>query len=513
MYFDLLPALPDVLGLANLLALVVGVIAGIVVGAMPGLSATMAISVLVPFTFGLEPLVALGLMAGIYNGAMYGGAIPAILLRIPGTPAAVATTFDGYPMAQKGQGGFALQVAVVSSAIGGIASAFALMLLAPPLSKVTLLFGPAEVFWVAVFALSSIIFLLGGNVVKGLISACFGVFVSVVGSDPIFGNDRYTFGQLELLDGISIVILLVGLYALPPVIDLLESPLKTEGDASDKLGTEPIWRSLPKMFRFWKTWIRSSLIGIWIGILPGAGGSMAAFMAYNEARRTSKTPETWGNGEPEGVAASETANNADTAAALIPALTLGIPGTAVAAVMLGGLLIHGLQPGPMLFRDNPDIVFGFMWQFLFGAILLILLGGSLATNSFAKLLKLPRPLLGSVIIVLMLIGVYSIHGRMFDVYLMLGFGAVGYVMDKLEFPMPPVVLGLILGAFAEENLRLALRIGRGDWTVLFANTTSLILVALTIAVIVGPFAKRRFLDSRRKKEFDSELGDKTGMEE
>ncbi|WP_108260272.1 tripartite tricarboxylate transporter permease [Mangrovicoccus ximenensis] len=490
MYSDLLHSLPDVLGLANLAAIVIGVIAGIVVGAMPGLSATMAISVLVPFTFGLEPLVALGLMAGIYNGAMYGGAIPAVLLRIPGTPAAVATSFDGYPMAQKGEGGFALQVAVVSSSIGGIASALALMLLAPPLSKVTLLFGPAEVFWVAVFGLCSIIFLLGGNPVKGLVSACFGVFVSVVGSDPILGTDRFTFGKLELLDGVNIVILLVGLYALPPVIDLLETPLKTE-QKSGKLGTEPIWKALPRMTGFWMTWLRSSLIGIWIGILPGAGGSMAAFMSYNEARRASKTPETWGKGEPEGVAAAETANNADTASALIPALTLGIPGTAVAAVMLGGLLIHGLQPGPMLFRDNPDVVFGFMWQFLFGAILLVFLGGSLATNSFARLLNLPRPLLGSVIIVLMLIGVYSIHSRMFDVYLMLGFGAIGYVMDKLKFPLPPVVLGLILGAFAEENLRLALRIGRGDWGVLFANTTSLILVALTVAVVVGPLVKRR----------------------
>jgi putative tricarboxylic transport membrane protein len=435
-------------------------------------------------------------MAGIYNGAMYGGAIPAVLLRIPGTPAAVATTFDGYPMAQKGEGGFALQVAVVSSSIGGIASAFALMLLAPPLSKVTLLFGPSEVFWVAVFGLASIIFLLGGNPIKGLISACFGVFVSVIGSDPIYGNDRYTFGQLEMLDGIHIVILLVGLYALPPVIDLLETPLKT-GVNSSNLGTEPIWKAIPRMKGYWKTWLRGSFIGIWIGILPGAGGSMAAFMSYNEARRASKTPETWGEGEPEGVAAAETANNADTASALIPALTLGIPGTAVAAVMLGGLLVHGLQPGPMLFRDNPDVVFGFMWQFLFGAILLVLLGGSLATNSFARLLNLPRPLLGSVIIVLMLIGVYSIHGRMFDVYLMLGFGAVGWVMDKLKFPLPPVVLGLILGGFAEENLRLALRIGRGDPLVLLQNTTSLVLVALTIAVIIGPTIKQRLAASRK----------------
>jgi len=496
MYSDLLHALPNVLEWTNFAAVVIGVIAGIIVGAMPGLSATMAISVLVPFTFGLEPLVALGLMAGIYNGAMYGGAIPAVLLRIPGTPAAVATTFDGYPMAQKGEGGFALQVAVISSAIGGIASAFALMLLAPPLSKVTLLFGPSEVFWVAVFGLASIIFLLGGNPVKGLISAFFGVFVSVIGSDPIYGNDRFTFGQLEILDGIHIVILLVGLYALPPVIDLLETPLKTGVDNS-KLGTESIWKALPRMKGYWKTWLRGSAIGIWIGILPGAGGSMAAFMSYNEARRSSTNPDAWGEGEPEGVAAAEVANNADTASALIPALTMGLPGTAVAAVMLGGLLVHGLQPGPMLFRENPDIVFGFMWQFLFGAILLVLLGGSLATNSFAHLLNLPRPLLGSVIIVLMLIGVYSIHGRMFDVYLMLGFGAIGWVMDRLKFPLPPVVLGLILGGFAEENLRLALRIGRGDPMILFQNTTSLILVVLTIAVVIGPTLKKRFINSRK----------------
>jgi putative tricarboxylic transport membrane protein len=227
-----------------------------------------------------------------------------------------------------------------------------------------------------------------------------------------------------------------------------------------------------------------------VGILPGAGGSMAAFLSYNEARRASKNPDDWGKGEPEGVAAAETANNADTASAMIPALTLGIPGTSVAAVMLGGLLIHGLQPGPLLFRDNPDLVFGFMWQFLFAAILLIFLGGSLATNSFAQVLRIPRPLLGAIIIALVFIGVYSINGRMFDVYLTLGFGLVGYFMDKLRFPLPPVVLGLILGSFAEENLRLALRIGRGDPSALWQNTTSQVIIAITFAVVVGPIILR-----------------------
>jgi putative tricarboxylic transport membrane protein len=490
MYEMLIMALPGVLQPENFLAIVFGVLAGICVGAMPGLSATMAISVLIPFTFGLDPLVALGLMAGIYNGAMYGGAIPAVLLKIPGTPAAVATTFDGFPMAQQGRGGEALQVAVVSSAIGGIASALSLMLLAPPLAQVTLLFGPAEMFWIAVVGLLSIVFLLGGNLVKGLVAACFGILVSLVGTDTVNGTDRFTFGFFELLDGIHIVVLLVGLYAMPPVVDLLQTQLDTSQFKYDKDQTESIWVAIPKMLRFWKTWIKSSLIGIWIGILPGAGGSMAAFLSYNEAKRNSKNPDDWGKGEPEGVAAAETSNNADTASALIPALTLGIPGTAVAAIMLGGLLIHGLQPGPMLFRESPDIVFGFMWQFLFGAILLIFLGGSLATNSFAQLLKLPRPLLGSLIVVLMFIGVYSINERMFDVYLMLIFGAIGIAFDKLKFPLPPVVLGLILGSFAEENLRLALTIGLGDWAILTKSNTSLVLISLVVLVVMTPLIKK-----------------------
>lgn len=490
MYASLMDALPAVLSLGNFAAVVIGVVAGICIGALPGLSATMAISVLIPFTFGMDPLIALGMMVGIYNGAMYGGSIPAVLLRIPGTPAAVATSFDGYPMAQQGKGGYALQVSVVSSAIGGIASAIVLMLLAPPLAKVTLLFGPSEVFWVAVFGLSAIVFLLGGDVLKGLMSACFGVFVSLVGLDSISGYDRYTFGHLELLDGINIVVLLVGLYAIPPAIALLEEVLDVDTSKATKLNTTSLWKAIPSMMRFWKTWLRSSVIGVFVGILPGAGGSMAAFLSYNEARRASSNPDDWGKGEPEGVAASETSNNADTASALIPALTLGIPGTAVAAVMLGGLLIHGLQPGPMLFRDNPDIVFGFMWQFLFAAILLIVLGGALATNSFAQVLRLPRPLLGAFIITLVLVGVYSINGRMFDVYLMLGFGLVGYFMDKLKFPLPPVVLGLILGGFAEQNLRLALRIGGGEWSALAASTTSKIIIAMILLVVLMPLISR-----------------------
>lgn len=499
MYQDLFHALPLILDWQNFLAIVLGVVSGILVGAMPGLSATMAISLLIPFTFGMSPLVALGMMAGIYNGAMYGGSIPAVLLRIPGTPAAVATTFDGYPMAQAGRGGFALQVSVVSSAIGGIASALALMLIAPPLASVTLLFGPAEIFWVAVLGLGSIVFLLGSDLLKGLISAVIGVLLSLVGADSITGYDRFTFGHLQLFDGINVIVLLVGLYALPPAIGLLENAALDLGAGARSLGRGGVLSSIPKLLGYWKTWLRGSVIGIFVGILPGAGGSMGAFLSYDAARRASKNPEHWGNGEPEGVAASETANNADTAAAMIPALTLGIPGTPVAAIVLGGLLVQGMQPGPMLFHDHPDVVFGFMWQFLFSAILLMVLGGSLATNAFSRVLRLPRPFLGPIIFALMVVGVYSVNQEMFDVYLMLGFGVLGYFMEKLHFPLPPVVLGLILGGYAEENLRLALRISGGHWSGLYTHPISQGLIFLLALVVFGPFIKRaitRFVRAR-----------------
>jgi putative tricarboxylic transport membrane protein len=283
-------------------------------------------------------------------------------------------------------------------------------------------------------------------------------------------------------------------------VGLLEEPKDIDASNATRLSTGSIWSAIPGMLGYWKTWLRSAIIGIFVGILPGAGGSMAAFLSWNEARRASSNPDEWGHGEPEGVAAAETANNADTASAMIPALTLGIPGTAVAAVMLGGLLIHGLQPGPMLFRSNPEIVFGFMWQFLFAAILLIFLGGSLATNSFAQVLRLPRPILGAIIIALVFIGVYSINGRMFDVYLTLGFGVIGYFMEKLKFPLPPVVLGLILGKFAEENLRLALRIGRGDWSVLWSSTTSLIIIGLTLIVVLMPILRQQVAKRRAARQ-------------
>ena len=488
MFEPLLHALPYVFQPANLFAMVSGVVLGIAIGALPGLSATMGIAVLIPLTFGLDPLVGLGMMAGIYNGAMYGGAIPAVLLRIPGTPASIVTTFDGYPMAQKGEAGRALQIAVVSSAIGGMVSAVVLMTLAPPLARVTLAFGPAEYFWVGIFGLSAIAVFVGKNPIKGVLSACIGLLIGCIGIDTITGAQRFTFGNINLYDGFNIVVLLTGLYAIPPAIAMAEEAVKT-GISRDKLRVKSSHGMFDDWRRLWKTWTRSSIIGVIVGLLPGAGGNIAAFLSYNEAKRASKTPDEFGEGSPEGVAAGECGNNADNSAALVPALTLGVPGSSVAAVILGGLLIHGLRPGPALFRDYPDVVYGFMIQMFVTSALLMFIGGIIGTRVFIHVLRLPRVLLVPLIAGLTAVGVYSINNSMFDLYMMLGFGLLGYAMERLDFPLAPAVLGLILGPMAEENMRLALLISQNDWLVFVTRPISVTIAVLTLLVLAFPIIR------------------------
>ncbi|MBC6717902.1 MULTISPECIES: tripartite tricarboxylate transporter permease [Aurantimonas] len=488
MFEPLLHALPYVFQPANLFAMVAGVVLGIAIGALPGLSATMGIAVLIPLTFGLDPLVGLGMMAGIYNGAMYGGAIPAVLLRIPGTPASIVTTFDGYPMAQKGEAGRALQIAVVSSAIGGMVSAVVLMTLAPPLARVTLAFGPAEYFWVGIFGLSAIAVFVGKNPIKGVLSACIGLLIGCIGIDTITGAQRFTFGNINLYDGFNIVVLLTGLYAIPPAIAMAEEAVKT-GISRDKLRVKSSHGMFDDWRRLWKTWTRSSIIGVIVGLLPGAGGNIAAFLSYNEAKRASKTPDEFGEGSPEGVAAGECGNNADNSAALVPALTLGVPGSSVAAVILGGLLIHGLRPGPALFRDYPDVVYGFMIQMFVTSALLMFIGGIIGTRVFIHVLRLPRVLLVPLIAGLTAVGVYSINNSMFDLYMMLGFGLLGYAMERLDFPLAPAVLGLILGPMAEENMRLALLISQNDWLVFVTRPISVTIAVLTLLVLAFPIIR------------------------
>ncbi len=479
-------AVPAILDPYVILAMIVGTAVGIAVGALPGLSATMGIAVLIPLTFTMPPLVALAMIAGIYNGSMYGGSIPAILLRIPGTPAGIATVFDGHEMAKQGKARLALDISLASSSIGSAVSAVALLLVAPLLALVALQFSPANYFWLAVFGLTAVSVLLAGTPAKGYLSAALGLCIGMVGIDGISGNERFTFGTLEFLSGIHIIVLLTGLYAIPPAIDLLMGRNAIETGKLD-LGESSKgfkWSSLVP------TWIRASGIGMVVGLIPALGGNIAALMAWNEERRYSKNKDNWGKGEPAGLAAPECANNADTAATLIPALTLGIPGNAVAAVILGALLVHGLRPGPELFRDNATTVYGFMLSMLITAGMMFIIG-KFGARAYVNVLRMPAKLLGPMILALTVVGVYAIHNSMFEVILMLIFGLLGFVMERLSIPTAPAVLAVILGPIAEENLRRALLISRDDVSILFKGPISLVLIGLVVIAIATPWLTKR----------------------
>ncbi|MEO1092180.1 MAG: tripartite tricarboxylate transporter permease [Pseudomonadota bacterium] len=461
---------------------------GVFIGALPGLNPVMAIALLLPLTYSMEPLVALAMVAGIYNGSMYGGAIPAILLRIPGTPAAIATTFDGYPMAQAGQASKALKIACWSSAIGAASSAVALMTIGPILARGTLFFGPAEYFWIAMFGMASIGVMVGKDAVKGLMASVLGLLLGTVGLDQLSGAARYTFDQVWLLSGLDLIVVLVGLYALPPVLQLAEKA-DLKGLSASALRLDRIRISWSEIRSFVPTWGRSSLIGIGVGILPGAGGNIAAFLSYNAAKNASKDPDTFGKGNPVGVAAAECGNNADNAASMIPALTLGIPGNVVAALVLGALLIHGLQPGPQLFHQAPHLVGGFMLQMLLTAFLILAVGGAAATRVFAQVQRLPGVMLVPTILVLMAVGVYVINGRVIDLWVMFAAGLVGYLLEKVDVPLAPIVLGMILGPMAEQSVRRALLISRGDPADLVTSPISAVIALGTLAMILWPMVR------------------------
>lgn len=487
MWENILAALPLLFSPPVLLSMAAGTTIGVFIGALPGLSATMGIAVLIPLTFTMEPLVALGMMAGIYNGAMYGGAIPAILLRIPGTPAGIATVFDGHPMAQKGRGLEAMKIALTSSAIGGSISALALLLLSPPLAAIALKFGPVEVFWLAIFGLAAIAVLLSDAPIKGLISACLGLIIGMVGIDSMSGNERFTLDIMELTGGINILVLLTGLYAIPPALTLAqEATLIKKGTGKDKLGH--IEGSIP-WTRLLPTWARSSVIGVIIGIIPGTGGNLAAMLSWNEARRAARDKSRFGQGAPEGVAAAECANNADNAASLIPALTLGIPGSTVSAVILGGLLVHGMLPGPELFTRSAPVTYGFILAMLVTSVMLFVIG-RLGARVFINVMYMPPLLLAPIIIALTTIGVFAINNSIFDVWLMLLFGLFGWGLERLKVPLAPAVLAVILGPIAEANLRRALLIGGQDIGILFSSTIAMVMVGAIALTILSPLIRK-----------------------
>ncbi len=471
-----------------------GVLWGILGGALPGISPSIAMALLLPFTFGLEPTNAIILLASVYVGAEYGGSIPAILIKTPGTNSAAATTLDGYEMAKQGRAGEALGISLVSGLIGGLFGLMVLVLATEPLAELALAFTAPAYFSLGIFGLSVIAGLSGGSLLKGLIAAAIGLGVAMIGTDPMSGTPRFTAESPELLAGIKPILAMVGLFAVTEMLVQISEPswdtIKKEVNRL-KL---PSW-SLSK--RLIKPQFIGSVVGTVEGVTPGAGGTIAAFMSYSEAKRWSKHPEEFGKGSPEGVAAPECANNVVTSTALVPLLSLGIPGSNSAAILLGGFMIHGLQPGPLLLEKNPEVVYGLFSGLLVANIAMFVLGLIILTPCI-WLVNRPKPVLIAIILALVMSGVYSIHQSVFDLGIVLAFGVLGYFMRMFAIPVLPLVLGLVLGFLVESNYRRSLLISGGDHAIFLQDKISLLLLLLAAGLTAYTFFKE-FKSSRKAK--------------
>ncbi len=485
----LLTGLGNALEPSVLLMIVIGVVVGIVVGALPGLTATMGVAVLLPLTFGMEPLPALLLLTGVYFGGIYGGSIPAILLRTPGTPAAAATALDGYEMAKKDEAGRALFISVVCSVIGGMISVILLILVAPQIAKVALQFASPEKFALAVFGLSIIASISGSSILKGIISGCFGLVIAMVGLDPVSGYPRFTLGFFQMSSGFSLIPVLVGLFAAAEAFRSTEDDNEIKKMAV-KMGH--IFKNLKEVFTMWVNIIRSALIGFFIGVIPGAGADIAAYVSYNEAKRWTRNKSVeFGKGNPAGVAAPEAATNGLTAGAFVPLITLGIPGDAVAAVMLGALIIQGIKPGPQIFQTNGELMYS-LFSGMVVAYILVLIFGLLGIRYFMKVLSIPRPLLIPIILTLCVVGSFAVNNNFFDVVVMFVAGIIGYILIKLDFPISPIILALILGPMAENELRRSLLLSDGSFMIFLQSPIALILLIIAILSLVSPMVKNAY---------------------
>lgn len=478
MIFDnILLGLTNVLTISSLVAITIGTGLGLFVGAMPGLSATMAIALLLPITFGMDPATGISMLASLYMGAMYGGSIAAILIKTPGTPAAAATTLDGYPMSQQGKAGKALGISLVSSLIGGILSSLALLTIAPILGNFALQFGPVELFAVAVLGITIIGSLSQGSTILGLLSGVIGLLLALVGMDPITGSPRFTFGSIYLFSGVPYIIALIGLFSIPQAMRLIEKDqeaAKVISSVKDKM--LPTWKEFKRIL---PNTIRSSAIGIVTGLIPGTGGDTACWFAYNESKRFSKKKEEFGKGSIEGLSAAESANNAVVGGALIPTITLGIPGSSATAIIMGGLMIHGIMPGPTLMTEHAGITYTLIWALMFANIAMFILG-LLFTRVAINVTKISNKVLAPIIVILCTIGSFAINNSMFDVFLMFAFGILGYFMDKIKMPTAPMVVGMILGQMLDTSLHQSLLISQGSWMIFFKNPISAVLLFIAL---------------------------------
>ncbi len=479
------------------LYMLIGVVSGICIGALPGLTATMGVALLLPMTFGMDAAQGILMLLGIYVGAIYGGSISAVLLHTPGTPASAATAIDGYALAQKGEAGRALGAATVASYIGGLVSVGCLILISPQLAKLALEFSSAEFFLLAVFGLCIIGNISGNSIAKGLMCGCLGILVATIGIDSVTSYARFVPGNsYNFLGGISYIPIMIGLFAMSQAFETVED-IFSEDKVQAKLNRVlPTKEDFKKIIRIAPV---TGLIGTFIGIIPGAGADIGSFVGYNVARALAKNPEEFGKGSVEAISGPEGGNNGVTGGAMIPMLTLGVPGDAVTAIMIGALTIQGLTPGPMLFEQNKVLVYTiFIGMFIANTLMLICgLGG---IRFFTKVLSVPKVILTPIIFVLCVVGSYAMKNSMFDVYVMLVAGVIGYFMAKVKIPSSPAILGLILGPMAEKNFRTALLKSSGDASVFFSTPICWFFLFLICVSLFGAPIKNMVTKAIKKKK-------------
>lgn len=470
----------------NIMWVTLGGVLGTIIGMLPGLGPATGVAILLPLTFTMGPVAALITMGGVYYGAMYGGSRASILINTPGDGAAVAATFDGYPMALQGRAEQALAISAIASFIGGTVATIIMAFVAIPVSRFALKFGPAEYFMLFLFALSATASMTEGNPIKGFISMVFGLMVATIGTDPQSGVNRFTFGILELQSGIDFLIIIIAMYALGEVLKSFKNIEEGKKKMQTKFGK--IWISMAEWKRCIMPIIRSSPFGFIIGALPGAGGTMAALMSYNNEKQLSKHPEEFGKGAIEGVAAPEAANNAASVGAMIPMLALGVPGSGTTAVMMGALLMLGLQPGPTLFTTQTQIVWGLIASMFIGNIILAVVNIPLA-GLLVRVLSIPPKVLYPIVLGLTFIGTYAISYTTHDFYILIIFGLIGYLMGKANIPSSPMVLAVIIGNGMEQYFRRAYKVSDGDISIFVRSPICIILIILTIASILYPVIK------------------------
>ena len=477
----------------NLLWCFIGVFMGTVVGILPGLGPSATVALLLPLATQMDPTGGLIMMAGIYYGAKYGGSTTSILLNVPGESASVVTCLDGFEMAKNGRAGPALGIAAISSFIAGTVGVVLLMLIAPPVAEFALRFGPPEYFALMAFGLSMVVLLAGDSMLKALLSMFVGLWLATIGIDMFTDQERFTYDHIELLDGVHFVVIAIGTFAIGEVLANLNS------DSSQQMfkvpkglrNLMPNWQDM-KDSRF--AFINGSIVGFFVGVLPGAGSTIASFVSYGIEKAVSKHPEKFGKGAVEGVAAPEAANNSETGGALVPLMTLGIPGSATTAILLAAFILWGMRPGPLLIQDHPEIFWGLVASMYIGNVMLLILNLPLVPL-FAQILRLPGYVLYPVILGVSIIGVYSVDNRLFDTWLVVFFGLLGYLMRKIEYPAAPLILGLVLGDLMENAVRQSLMMSQGDVSILYTRPLALIILIMTALVLIGPmfrqFAKWR----------------------